>query len=74
MTDRLNALTVILERDIRVDDAEPIIAAIKMLKGVGDVVPHVADIEFASAEWRARHELGKQLLAVVYPEMVKEKK
>ncbi len=53
MTDRLNALIVILEHDIREDDAEPIINAIQQLRGVLQVEPHVADsIGDAAAEAR----------------------
>ena len=37
MTDRLNALTVSLDRDIREDDAEVIINAIKAIRGVNGV-------------------------------------
>ena len=37
MTDRLNALTVSLDRDIRDDDAEVIINAIKAIRGVNGV-------------------------------------
>ena len=43
MTDRYSSLTVVLERDIRDDDAEPLIAAIRQLRGVLRVVPKVAD-------------------------------
>jgi hypothetical protein len=34
MTDKYNTLTVVLENDIRDDEAEPILAAIRQLKGV----------------------------------------
>lgn len=43
MTDRHNAFIVILEHDIRDDDAQPIINAIKQIKGVLDVQPTQAD-------------------------------
>lgn len=39
MTDRINTVTVFLERDTRSDDAETIIAAISMIKGVASVMP-----------------------------------
>ncbi len=69
MTDRLNALIVILEHDIREDDAEPIINAIQQLRGVLQVEPHVADsIGDAAAEARVRSELTKKLFAVLYKE------
>ena len=68
MTDRLNALTVVLDRDIRADDAEALIAAIRQLRRVLDVVPQVADPAAFVAEQRVRHELGQKLLDVLYPE------
>jgi hypothetical protein len=43
MTDRYNYLTVALETDIRSDDAEALIAAIRMLRGVLKVEPNVTD-------------------------------
>ena len=57
MTDRINALTVILDQDIRDDDAQALINAIKQLRGVLDVTPHVASFEDAIATSRARQEL-----------------
>jgi hypothetical protein len=40
MTDRHRALTVILDRDVRIDDLEDaIIPALRMMKFVQDVVP-----------------------------------
>ena len=41
MTDRLKGVTVTFERDIRDDDSEYIINAIKMIKGVLDVTPSI---------------------------------
>lgn len=67
MTDRLNALTVVLDRDIRVDDAEPLIAAIRQLRGVLSVELHVSDLEDSIAQTRVRRELGEKLIAIVYP-------
>jgi hypothetical protein len=45
MTDRLKGLVVVLDKDIRVDDAEEIINAIRMIKGVADVQGSVANYE-----------------------------
>ncbi len=67
MTDRFYALTVILEKDIRDDDAEPMINAIKMIKGVQDVQPHIADPSVWMAQERARRDLGEKLWHVLYP-------
>jgi len=67
MTDRYHALTVILEKDIRSDDAESLISAIKMIKGVLNVKPRISDATTWMAEERARMELGKKLLDILYP-------
>lgn len=67
MTDRYYALTVILEKDIRKDDCEPILNAIKMIKGVQDVKGNVSDPSTWMAEERARMQLGQKLLGIVFP-------
>lgn len=67
MTDRYNALTVVLERDIREDDAEHILKAIGMIRGVLSVTPNIADMEAHIAEQRVRREMGEKLMAVFYP-------
>ena len=54
MTDRYNALTVVMEKDMRDDDAEALIAAIRQLRGVLSVSGNVAD-------------LGQKLWSVLYP-------
>lgn len=68
MTDRLKGLTVTFEHDIRVDDAEAVISAIKMIKGVLSVDPLVSNHEQHIAEARVRHELGRKILKVIYPD------
>lgn len=67
MTDRYFALTVLLTKDTRSDDAEPIIEAIKMIKGVHTVEPHISDMDTWAAETRAKRELGQKLWEVLYP-------
>jgi cell division protein FtsX len=66
MTDRIHALTVFLNRPIRDDDAEAIIAAIRMIKGVADVRPHVHNVDTLYAEQHARQDLEKKLWAVLH--------
>ncbi len=68
MTDRYYALTVILEKDMRDDDAERMIDAIQMIKGVQDVKPLISNPDTWMAEERARGELSKKLWNVLYPE------
>jgi hypothetical protein len=42
MTDRIKGFTVTLEKDIRIDDFEAILNAVKMIKGVASVEPSIA--------------------------------
>lgn len=67
MTDRFNALTVVLEDNIREDDAQALIAAISQLRGVLKVAGNVADMNSYVATERARHEIGQKILDVIYP-------
>jgi hypothetical protein len=43
MTDRVKGFTVTLAEDMRIDDIEPIMQAIRMIKGVVDVQPSITD-------------------------------
>lgn len=45
MTDRYKGFLITLEREIRKDDAENIINALKMIKGVQSVKPYVNGLE-----------------------------
>lgn len=54
MTDRISHLVVGLAEDIREDDIDQIVTALKMVKGVIDVRPVVADYTEALAEERVR--------------------
>jgi len=67
MTDRINALTIVLERDIRTDDIGPLIAAIRQLRGVLNVTQHVSQLEDIVARARVRQELGEKLWEVLHP-------
>ena len=66
MTDRFNAFIVVLAKDIREDDAQATIKAIKQIKGVLRVTPHTAGIHETIAETRVRTELGNKLWEVLY--------
>ena len=61
MTNRFHSLTVVLEHEIREDDAESIISAIRQLRGVIDVSGNVADMDTYLAIRVARHELRNKL-------------
>ncbi len=67
MTDRFSTLTVVLKKNIRDDDAEPIINAIKMIKNVLSVKSNVSNHAEYMAEERVRRELGEKLWEVIYP-------
>ena len=60
MTNRICAYWVVLDRDVREDDAEPVLNAIRMVKGVAEITPVVSgvDIHVARerelARWRGR--------------------
>lgn len=60
MTDRYKGLMVAFDRDIREDDAEAILTAIRQLRGVAGVEPSVATYNDAmvrmrlDTEWRKR--------------------
>jgi len=57
MTDRINAYLVVLEHDLRDDDADVVMQAIGIIRGVLEVRPHKADAESVIARAQARGEL-----------------
>ena len=67
MTDRIHSITLALGKDMRVDDAEALIAACKMLKGVISVKGNVNGPGDWVAESRVRQELGEKLWEIIYP-------
>lgn len=72
MTDRHAGYIVVLDTDLDEDDAEPVLAALRMVKGVRSVEPLVSSWEVHVAEERVRFELGKAVQdavrAVLFPE------
>jgi hypothetical protein len=54
MTDRINALIVVLADDIREDDVQPLLDAIALLRGVVRVEMHVADLDAYIAKEQAK--------------------
>lgn len=65
MSDRIKGLTVTLRDDLRDDDAQPIIEAIKLLKGVVDVVKHVSNADHYMATRLAKVELSAKLWEIL---------
>ena len=57
MTDRHAGYIVVLDKDIREDDAEFTLNALRMVRGVVSVEPVVSGIEVHIAETRARDDL-----------------
>jgi hypothetical protein len=62
MTDRINGFWVALENDVRVDDAEAILAAVRCLKGVIAVEANVT----GHADWIATARVRRELVAKLY--------
>lgn len=60
MSDHINAFIVVLDHDIRDENAELLINAIKQLRGVLEVQPHVADSTDVIATMRVKSELMKK--------------
>jgi hypothetical protein len=73
VTDRHNGYYVVLENDIRSDDAEATIAAIKQIKGVLSVTPNVASFDEHIAEMRVRTELGDKIMRLLHPDWYKDR-
>jgi hypothetical protein len=67
MSEPVHSLLVVLERDLKSEDAARVVAAIEAIRGVLKVDGVVADMTSQMAEWRARQKLGEQLLNVIYP-------
>lgn len=65
MSDRVKALTVVLERDYRDDDLEDIVKAVSMVKGVLEVAPVLANPSDFIQRTRLRAELSEKLFNVL---------
>ncbi len=57
MTDRVKGFTVTLEKDMRIDDVETIIQAIRMIRGIVDVAPSITNSDDHMNRERIRYEL-----------------
>lgn len=67
MTERYKGFVVSLDRDMRSDDAEATMAAIRQIKHVADVKPLTAKFEDEMARDHARREIHERLWKVLYP-------
>ncbi len=64
MTDRIKGLTVVLEDNIREDDAQPIIDAILQIRGVISVSKHITDFDHHTAKMQVRHEIREKIFGI----------
>lgn len=62
MTDRLKGLIVVLDADIRTDDAQPLIDAISQLRGVLSVAPVTTGADDYYNRQRIKWELRDRIL------------
>ncbi len=67
MSDRINTITVVLEKPIRDDDCESILNSIRMIRGVLQAKPNIASPEEYMAIVRARNDIATKLWDVLYP-------
>lgn len=61
MTDRFHSLVVVLDKDMRDEDAEALINAIMMMKNVISVEGNISDVVSLVAMARARSELSMKI-------------
>ena len=66
MTNRIKGCTVVFERDIREDDAEAVLNAIRMVRGVLSVNPSLSTHEDWMAQERVKQEIGWKLWEILY--------
>jgi hypothetical protein len=64
MTDRVNTLTVVLERPIRTDDVQSIVDAILQIRGVLSVTTGEVDSALFGARTQERIRLRREILKV----------
>jgi hypothetical protein len=65
MSDKFNGFTVVLENDTHDFTADEIAKAIRLMKHVISVVPHVADLSHSMAVEQAKHEIRKKIWEVL---------
>jgi hypothetical protein len=67
MTDRHSGYVIVLDQDIREDDAEQLVQLFKNIKGVVKVAPVKSDASLQIAKERAVYELSEKLWKVLHP-------
>ena len=69
MTDRVKGFTVTLKEDIRIDDVEPILNAVRMIQGVAHVEPSIT----TSEDHMNRQLIKSQLLTKLFKVLHEDK-
>lgn len=69
MTDIVKGFLVTLEEDIRIEDVEVIMQAIRMIKGVADVEPSVLTTEDLMNRRRIKYELRDKFYKFIKDEL-----
>ena len=69
MTDRISLLTVALDQPVRTDDIQPLVDAIRMLRGVQDVSVNIDDPSQRLANTHARMGLGERVIKIIRDEV-----
>ena len=69
MTDRLNGVTVTFANDIRDDDAEQLLSAIRMIKGVVHVEPNIVTSDDHMARTQEKSDIRSKLYDFIQKEL-----
>lgn len=66
--ERIDALTIVLDKPMRIEDLGPLANAMKQLQGVIEVIPVIRQVPAAAiAEQRIRQELRQRVMQVLEP-------
>ena len=65
MTDRIYAFHIMLNREYREDDAQPIIDAVMMIKGVKSITTQTVTPELWVAETRAKQDMLNKVIKTI---------
>lgn len=65
MTDRVNAIVLVLAQDVRDDDVRPLLEAVKQLRGVIDARLNISDVPTLIAEARAHQQWREKLAKLI---------
>ena len=66
MTDRVKGFTVTLDQDIRIDDVEEILNAVRMIRGVAYVEPSIATSEDHMNRQRIKSEILTKMFKLLH--------